>query len=125
MYLRLENPKDGPKSGWITRIIENTVLRVVSTFVPKANPDFEDLFEEVNYWKIEIDLTDNTAAREIGFNQEGTPIVGMPFGENYGFWTDSQMTLADYRAISNSELTENEFKNNWSEFLKTMNFKKT
>ncbi len=125
VYLRFENPEERPRSGWVTRIIENTVVKVVSAFIPKANPDFEDLFEEVKYWKIEIDLTDNLAVREIGFNKVGAAIVGMPFGQNYGYWTDSQLAYDDYKTFKSIELTDKEFENDWSEFLNTIKLKKT
>jgi hypothetical protein len=88
------------------------VEAVVRAVIPAANPDFDKLFPSVTLWWIEID-TQGIPQREIGFNSSGEPIVIAPFGENFGYWTDSPMSFAvsEHEAVSSQA-----FQTMWSQF---------
>ena len=57
-----------------------------------ANPDFDSAYVHVRKWWIEVDEA-GPPHRELGFDVNGKGIVAGPFGENFGFWTDSTMTF--------------------------------
>jgi hypothetical protein len=56
--------------------------------LPRASPDYDRHLSQVAYWLIEIDAA-GQATREIGFNNQDTPILFAPTNRNYGLWTDS------------------------------------
>ena len=120
VYIRFKKPKgvSPPQSGQLIRTIENAVVKILSTIIPKANPDFEHLLEKVDYWKIEFNNDENVTWREIGFDKDGVSIVAMPLAKNYGYWTDNHLTLSDYENFDSTPLTVDEFKNDWTEFEK-------
>lgn len=120
VYIKLKNPKGepSPPSGLLKRTIVNAVVKIVTTIISKANPDFEHLLDKVDYWKIEFNKTENATWREIGFDKDGVSIVAMPLGDNYGFWTDNQLTLDDYESFDPKLITKDEFDNDWTVFEK-------
>src|SRR5690606_18438876 len=107
-----------PSKG-LKKVIESTVVKIISTIIPKANPDFEHLLHKVDYWEIEYNKKENTTWREIGFDKFGNPIAIMPFGDNYGFWTDNQLTLDDYQDFEPITITADEFEKNCTAFEKS------
>ena len=97
---------------------ENAVVKILSTILPKANPDFDKLIDQVDYWLIEYNRTENKPWREIGFDKNDHSIVAMPFGKNYGYLTDNQLTLDDFEVFGVTEIAKEEFENEWIEFEK-------
>ncbi len=81
-------------------------------FIPRGNPDFEALYDDVRCWYLETEQ--DFPVREVGLDEHGIPVVAGPIGRNLGFWTDEDMTFPskDYEAISREE-----FEAAWSEFL--------
>lgn len=64
-------------------------VRLLKRVIPEANPDLEtQLYPQTRKWWIELDEK-RIAQREIGFNEEGIPIVIGPIGRNYGLAVDS------------------------------------
>ena len=88
------------------------LIWVLTRLLPLANPDFEDRYPEVAKWWVEIDPA-GVPRRELGLDADGRPIVAGPFGENFGFWTDSNMVFEaeEYPTVS-SDL----FEAAWSSF---------
>lgn len=121
VYIRFKDPKAElsltPGRPVKTAVI-NVIGKILSIFIPKANPDFEHLLDKVDYWEIEYDTEENATWREIGFNNDGNSIVAMPFGKNYGYWTDNDLILNDYEDFEPSQITKKEFEHNWTEFEK-------
>lgn len=119
VYIKFEQPKGKsfPEPSKFQKAIENFTAKILTTILPKGNPDFEDLIQEVNFWKVEYDLTENTAWREIGFDRNGNSIVAMPFGENYGYWTDNNLTLKDFEQFDLKKIEISEFEKDWTEFV--------
>jgi hypothetical protein len=72
------------------RSSDGLLVRALKALVPAANPDVDLQVLAVARWWIEVD-NEGVPIREVGFDDAGAPIVATPFGENYGFWTDSDM----------------------------------
>ncbi len=72
---------------------------MISAIIPRANPDFENSIEKVDFWKIEFNSIKNYTEKEIGFNNNGELIVAMPMGNNYGYWTDNNLTLEEIKHL--------------------------
>ncbi len=91
--------------------------RVLQRIIPPANPDFEQLYPTARFWWVELDEK-NVPAREIGFDEEGKPIVLAPFGRNYGFFVDTSTPWVD----AGAECTEAkaEFQATWEELEKSL-----
>ena len=118
IYIRFEGPKPEkplPLDSPVKKAVKNAIIKILTTIIPKANPDFEDLLDNVAYWKIEFNKEENWTWREIGFDQNGDSIVAMPLGNNYGFWTDNHLTLEDYKNFSPTIIEANEFEKDWTE----------
>lgn len=115
IYLKFAAPKkaDVPESGHLQRMIENAIEKVISSIIPKANPDFDHLINKVKYWKIEFDVNNGVTIREIGYCADEKPIVAMPKGENYGFWTDNSLTLQDYESFDSVIVSADDFERDW------------
>ncbi|MFI0428505.1 hypothetical protein [Mariniflexile sp. HMF6888] len=61
--------------------------------------------------------------REIGMDKDGRIIVKMPFKNNYGYWTDNNLLLADFKGhFETIEISRDSFENHWSLFGKTTDF---
>lgn len=65
----------------------NIFIRIFTFWIPKANPDFEKKFRNVNFFWLEID-NNNHVLREIGFSHAGEPLTAAPLGDNWGIFTD-------------------------------------
>ena len=119
IYLKFNDPTSeqemSPDSPFKKAAL-NAIIRILEKVIPKANPDFENLIEKVYYWKIEYNLKEKHAWREIGFDKNEQAILAMPLGNNYGYWTDNQLTLDDYKNFNPTEVTQEEFDNDWAEF---------
>ena len=68
----------------------------LSFIIPKANPDFDHLINNVHMWYLEYDDLNKYTCREIGIDNNSRVIVKAPFLNNYGYWTDNNMTLKTY-----------------------------
>lgn len=126
IYFRVENPKEPKhlKDGPAKRLMKNVITKILTSVLPKANPDFDHLIDSVEYWKIEFDTRENVAWKEIGFDIDDRSIVAMPFGNNYGFWCDSQLTLEDYENLNSTPISPEEFENDWTEFRRVYSIRK-
>jgi hypothetical protein len=121
VYIRFDDPKPEkplPLDGPVKKAVKNAIIKMLTTIIPKANPGFEDLLDNVEYWKIEFNKEENWTWREIGFDKNGNSIVAMPLGNNYGYWSDSHLTLDDYEHFNPTTITADEFENDWTEFEK-------
>lgn len=95
---------------------QKLVRRVLSAVLPHANPDFEELFDEVRTWWVEVDEVSGLPLREIGFNASRDPILAAPFRDNLGFWIDSDMTFdsTDHENVKGAD-----FEKLWHQFEQT------
>ncbi|WP_347375134.1 hypothetical protein, partial [Aequorivita sp. Q41] len=125
-YIQFEFPKNEQKTerdGIIKRNLKKAFSEIFSAIIPKANPDFEDKFDLVEKWIIELDNETGIPQREIGMDKRGRIIVKMPFKKNYGFWTDSNLVFTDFISqFDTSDISRDTFENYWSLFEKTEDF---
>lgn len=113
------NSDDKPQT-WLTRTLKKSVEKILTTIIPKANPDFEDKLRDVKEWLLEIDEDAEIANREIGINSNGQTIMIMPFGENHGYWTDNNLKSTDFIELFKAiTINEREFNDRWEKFEKT------
>jgi len=124
-YIKFNSPtSDNLKTiSKATSIFRKLITGVASTLIPKANPDFDPLIDNVSEWMLEINMDDKKPNREIGIDQEGKTIIIMPWGGNYGYWSDNDITLdyfiAHFKAV---EVEKINFETKWNEFIKQGSF---
>ncbi|MBM3783514.1 MAG: hypothetical protein FJW30_04090 [Acidobacteria bacterium] len=87
-------------------------LRVLKKVVPLANPDFENHYQHVCKWWVEVDDS-GAPQRELGFDVQNIPIVAGPIGRNFGFWTDSNMKFVP---DEHAGISRQEFESMWANF---------
>ncbi|WP_430466804.1 hypothetical protein [Winogradskyella ouciana] len=122
IYIEFEHPKGSsfPESNKFQKLIENTLDKILTAILPNGNPDFDHLIEEVKFWRVEYDVNENTTWREIGLDKNRKPIVAMPLAENYGFWTDNNLELDDYKNFDPQPIDSAEFQLDWNNFKAKM-----
>ncbi len=107
---------DKPQNS-LNHVFQSLIIRMLRVFIPTSNPDFEDMINDVRFWLIEMDDKTGIPKREIGLNKEKKVIVIMPNYRNYGFWTDNNMKLSDFKERFNvSEITKIQFQEYWNAY---------
>jgi len=111
-YEKVTNPK--------TKSFFLSLVETVVSNLPKSNPDFEDIYQNVKYWLVELG-DDGKASREVGLNKNQEPIAIGPFRNNRGFWTDSNLNYdqIDNCFFKNDTILESEFEHHWDNFPTT------
>lgn len=64
--------------------------------IPRANPDFDDMYYRVKTWYVEYDEENNYTNREVGLDSNGEVIFKAPYKKDLGFWVEKDLTLKDY-----------------------------
>jgi hypothetical protein len=101
------------KKAWWERIMKN----LLTSFIPLANPDFEEEIDNVKQWLIEFENDNQYPNREIGLDILEHPIMIMPWRKNYGYWIDNNLLLKGFKSHFNAvEITKEEFENYWNKF---------
>lgn len=124
IYLKFKDEKvtkisDNRPKTWVMQVFEKSVVKILTAIIPKSNPGFEEKFQYVNEWLIEIDGEEEIANREIGIDNSGQTIMIMPFKENYGYWTDNNLKSSDFIKVFQAiRITQKEFNERWDEFKK-------
>lgn len=112
VYIQFQAPRSTTKHS-----MKNWAAGVLSKIFPTANPDFESKMEEVEYWLVECDRASGVPQREIGLNHASRVIMKMPFKDNYGYWTDNNLLLDDFKKQFNaSAITKEAFERQWTLF---------
>ncbi len=107
----------GTKRRWLTQAMENSLAKLLTTFIPKANPDFDGKIGDVRQWILEVDDEEGTPTREIGLDRDGNVMMIMPWKHNYGFWTDSNVQVDDLaKSRKMIFVDKRDFEILWSEF---------
>jgi hypothetical protein len=113
------NDSQTAKDGLIKGSLKKALVGILTTNIPKANPDFDDKIDEVQYWLVECNNETGIPEREIGFDKEGSVILKMPFKDNYGYWTDNNLLLKDFKEhFVVSEISKDSFEQSWDLFDK-------
>ena len=90
---------------------------LIEADTPIANPDFAQKINEVHTWLIEFEDDSYFANREVGLNRSGKTIMIMPWQKNYGYWTDNNLTIENFRAHFNAVVFKRVvFEKCWREF---------
>ncbi|HEV8506722.1 MAG TPA: hypothetical protein VGQ53_15030 [Chitinophagaceae bacterium] len=94
-----------------------SVIRILSKFLPAANPDFDQKIDDVKFWLVEWDSETGIPEREVGLDGDSRVIMKMPFKNNYGYWTDNNLRLSDFRELFKvSEISMESFEEQWRLF---------
>ena len=81
---------------------------------PVSNPDYIDQIDKVASWLIEFENDSYFANREVGLDISGCPIMKMPQGKNYGYWTDNDLVIENFRKnFVTKEISKEEFEKGW------------
>src|SRR5690349_4870371 len=81
------------ETSWLEKNVEKLIVQILTTIIPKANPDFDSKIQNVREWILEVDEDEETPEREIGLDDKGNVMMIMPWKDNYGFWTDSSVQV--------------------------------
>ena len=101
---------DNIKSNYKEReksFFEKILSSILSFIIPKANPDFDHLINNVHQWYLEYDDLNKDTCREIGIDKNNRIIVKAPYLNNYGYWTDNNMTLETYSSYFDIKYIDN------------------
>jgi hypothetical protein len=93
-----------PKPGRLSRLL--------SCIFPRANPDFNEAYQRVVNWWLEID-DKNTVCREIAFDASGQVVALAPLERNHGIFTD----LASAPMSVTDDIDKNAFEQHWRKFV--------
>ena len=95
------------------------ILGAILFFIPKGNPEYDEIIGDVAEWQLEIDTSDNLPNREIGKDINGKIILIMPWRDNYGYWTDNNITIDYFKEhFKATNMDKLEFDKNWDAFAK-------
>lgn len=93
-------------------------MGILTTVIPKANPDYENEIDKVKSWLIELETETGIPQREIGLDNLGKPILKMPYKDNYGYWTENNLLLDDFKKhFQVREIDPTMFETKWNNFL--------
>ena len=119
-YIQFKSPKTGQKTqsdGIVKRTFRNAIVGILTSIIPKANNDFDNKIDLVENWLVELDIGTGIPEREIGLNKNGQVILKMPFKNNYGYWTDNNLLLEDFKKhFATSEINNADFEKYWNSF---------
>lgn len=114
IYLRFnvkESEEKFSNENKLISLMKYILIKFLQLILPAANPDFENIFSNIKYWKIEFDLKENLTSRELGFDKNDNSIFAAPFRNNYGNWVDEHLTLSNYENFKPIEISDEEFEN--------------
>ena len=94
---------------------EKIIDRLLSHFVPMANPTLEENLGYVKEWYLEYDDVEEYTNREVGVAENGLVVFKAPFEENWGYWCDNDMTMDDYRNLNIHSISKEAFEKLWNE----------
>ena len=121
IYIQFETPKNkyqNPPDGFLKKSFKKAIVGVLKSVIPKANPDFEKEIDNVKSWLVELEIETGIPQREIGLDDAGKTILKMPYKDNYGYWTDNNLLLDDFKKHFHArEIEKTNFETKWDLFL--------
>ncbi|MBS9767269.1 MAG: hypothetical protein KGV44_06990 [Flavobacteriaceae bacterium] len=124
IYIKFKAPKTAniSKQNRFKQSIENVLCCLIKRIIPNGNPDFDDKIDFVATWLVELDSKTGIPEREIGLDKNDKVIVKMPFKNNYGYWVDNNLLLADFKEhFEVTEINQDIFEKYWSLLLNDIN----
>lgn len=118
-YIKFVSPVHTPikTNSSIAADVSEFLAKILTSIIPKGNPDFDDKIDLVNQWIVEFEGADKIPTREIGLDKYGQIIMIMPWKNNSGFWTDNNLKLRDFEtSFETHVITKDEFENFWRTF---------
>ncbi|MCB1025177.1 MAG: hypothetical protein KDB79_12345, partial [Acidobacteria bacterium] len=79
-YIQFDSPKSATqdsKDRESSGAVNKALVRILASFIPKANPDFDDQIENVRNWLVECETETGIPIREIGLDNEGRVLLKM------------------------------------------------
>lgn len=117
-YIQFEVPKNENQTsadGLLKRSLKKVIIGVLTTVIPKANPDYENQIDNVKSWLVELEPDTGIPQREIGLDNKGNTILKMPYKDNYGYWTDNNLLLEDFKKhFQVNEIDRITFETKWN-----------
>lgn len=109
---------DKPRKRTLKTIISSGIVKILSTFIPLANPNFDKGIEKVACWLVEYNITEDFPNREIGLDKNGKALLIMPWKENYGYWTDNDNIKLDdfFTKLKATRIEKKDFEDHWIKF---------
>lgn len=112
-YIKFEMPKSPDtthkSSSAFKLFLLKSFVNVLKVVIPQANPDYEQRIDDVKYWLLEFDDENPYPVREVGLDENEQSIVKMPYKKNYGYWTDNELKLEDFKKSFNTEAIEKDY----------------
>jgi hypothetical protein len=120
-YIQFEVPKNEKQTatdGKVKKSLKKAVIGILTSVILKANPDYDKEIDKVKSWLIELETETGIPKREIGLNNLGEPILKMPYKNNYGYWTDNNLLLGDFKKhFQVGEIDKATFETKWNILL--------
>jgi len=117
IYIRFEAPQRESqplKDGGVKSLLKKALINGLTKVIPMANPDFEDKIDNVKYWLLELEIETGIPQKEVGIDASDKVIMVMPFKNNYGYWTDNNLLLKDFKELFNtSDISKEIFEQHW------------
>lgn len=107
-YIKFKIPEDikaSPKTGSLLKLFVG-FLKII---IPQANPDYDKKIQYVKFWLIEFDNENSYPVREVGLDENHQSIVKMPYKKNYGYWTDNELKIEDFKKSFNTEEIDRDY----------------
>lgn len=94
-------------------MITNIFSGILQAILPKANPDFDKIVEDVNIWLVEYNLKNECVNREIGIDENNEVIIVAPYdNKNLGYWVDNWVRRSDFNKLMPMQISKSELKKN-------------
>lgn len=117
-YIQFEVPKNENQTsadGILKRSLKKALVGILTPVIPKANPDFDEKIDTIKYWLVELETETGISQREIGLDDEGNIVLKMPYKDNYGYWTDNNLLLEDFKKhFQAKEIDKITFETKWN-----------
>ena len=112
-YFRTTLATDWAKDRGPSSVLGKLGLRVLTTVLPRGNPEYDDKMHLIRAWLVEVD-EDGDVLREIALDAEGEPLLIGPDDRNCGFWADID-GAGDHIAVNGGEpVGQSAFEELWS-----------
>lgn len=118
IYIQFDEPKNDNQTAvdiTLKGLFKKIVIKILTSIIPTANPDYENEFDNVVTWLVEIDEESGTPEREIGLDKNSNIILKMPYKNNYGYWIDNNLVFDDFIRLFNAkEIDKIAFEKKWN-----------
>lgn len=116
IYVKITMDKDLKDSSEKVKKKKSFLVRILSMFIPIANPDYEDKIDLVSDWLLEFETESSTPNREIGLSSQNKVLMKMPYKNNYGYWCDNNLIYKDFKkSFTTVVINKSLFDDKWKE----------